>query len=85
MGDRDRPVGGGLVRAGDLDEVGPATSTLLHPTTDGSVVAGSSRQPAISPEAEDAGIPATIVRGAIDLVPTSRTPRCVRRGGGSGR
>jgi D-hydroxyproline dehydrogenase subunit beta len=59
----------GAVRAADLDEVGPATSTLLHPTTDGSVVAGSSRQPAISPEAEDTSIPATIVRGAIELVP----------------
>ena len=59
----------GAVRAADLDEVGPATSTLLHPTTDGSVVAGSSRQPAISPEAEDSSIPATIVRGAIELVP----------------
>ena len=59
----------GAVRAADLDEVGPATSTLLHPTTEGSVVAGSSRQPAISPEAEDARVPATIVRGAIELVP----------------
>jgi len=59
----------GAVRADDLDEVGPTTSTLLHPTTDGSVIAGSSRQPAISPEAEDAGVPTTIVRGAIELVP----------------
>jgi D-hydroxyproline dehydrogenase subunit beta len=59
----------GAVRAGSLGEVSAATSTLLHPTTDGSLIAGSSRQPAITPEAEEPGVPAMIVRGAIRMVP----------------
>jgi glycine/D-amino acid oxidase-like deaminating enzyme len=59
----------GAVRAGSLEEVSAATSTLLHPTTDGSLIAGSSRQPAITPEAEEPGVPAGIVRGAIRMVP----------------
>ena len=45
------------------------TSTLLHPVSDGTLIAGSSRQPAITPEAEEPGIPARIVRGAIRMVP----------------
>lgn len=57
------------VRAGSLEEVSAATSTLLHPTIDGSLIAGSSRQPVITPEAEEPGVPARIVRGAIRLVP----------------
>jgi D-hydroxyproline dehydrogenase subunit beta len=61
--------GEGPLLAGRFEETAAATSTLLHPSTDGSLIAGSSRQPAISPEAEDAGVPATIVRGAIRLVP----------------
>jgi glycine/D-amino acid oxidase-like deaminating enzyme len=59
----------GAVRAGSLDGVSAATSTLLHPTTDGSLIAGSSRQPVITPEAEEPGVPARIVRGAIRMVP----------------
>ena len=59
----------GAVRAGSLEEVSAATSTLLHPTTDGSLIAGSSRQPVITPEAEEPGVPARIVRGAIRMVP----------------
>lgn len=59
----------GAVRAGSLDEVSAATSTLLHPATDGSLIAGSSRQPVITPEAEEPGVPARIVRGAIRMVP----------------
>ena len=59
----------GAVRAGSLEEVSAATSTLLHPATDGSLIAGSSRQPVITPEAEEPGVPARIVRGAIRLVP----------------
>ena len=59
----------GAVRAGRLEEVTAATSTLLHPTSDGMLIAGSSRQPVITPEAEEPGIPARIVRGAIRLVP----------------
>jgi D-hydroxyproline dehydrogenase subunit beta len=59
----------GAVRAGELEEVSAATSTLLHPASDGMLIAGSSRQPVITPEAEEPGIPARIVRGAIRLVP----------------
>jgi D-hydroxyproline dehydrogenase subunit beta len=59
----------GAVRAGSLEEVSAATSTLLHPTSDGSLIAGSSRQPVITPEAEEPGVPARIVRGAIRMVP----------------
>jgi glycine/D-amino acid oxidase-like deaminating enzyme len=59
----------GAVRAGSLEEVSAATATLLHPATDGSLIAGSSRQPVITPEAEDPGVPARIVRGAIRMVP----------------
>ena len=55
--------------AGNLDEATAATATILHPTTDGSLVVGSSRQPAISPEAEDAGVAGAILRGAIRVVP----------------
>jgi glycine/D-amino acid oxidase-like deaminating enzyme len=60
----------GAVRADSLEEVSAATSTLLHPATDGSLIAGSSRQPVITPEAEEPGVPARIVRGAIRMVPT---------------
>jgi sarcosine oxidase subunit beta len=56
-------------RAGDVSAGEVATTTLLHPTTDGSVIAGSSRQPAILPEPEDADVPARIVRAAVRLVP----------------
>jgi glycine/D-amino acid oxidase-like deaminating enzyme len=59
----------GALRAGSLEEVSAATSTLLHPATDGSLIAGSSRQPVITPEAEEPGVPAKIVRGAIRMVP----------------
>jgi glycine/D-amino acid oxidase-like deaminating enzyme len=59
----------GAVRAGSLEEVSAATSTLLHPTTDGSLIAGSSRQPVVTPEAEEPGVPVRIVRGAIRMVP----------------
>jgi glycine/D-amino acid oxidase-like deaminating enzyme len=59
----------GAVRAGSLEEVSAATATLLHPATDGSLIAGSSRQPVITPEAEEPGVPARIVRGAIRMVP----------------
>jgi glycine/D-amino acid oxidase-like deaminating enzyme len=61
--------GAGPFVAGRFAEAVAATSTLLHPATDGSLIAGSSRQPAISPEAEDPGVPGAIVRGAIRVVP----------------
>lgn len=59
----------GAVRAGALEDASARTSTLLHPTTDGSLIAGSSRQPVITPEAEEPDVPARIVRGAIRVVP----------------
>lgn len=61
--------GAGPLLAGGFTESAAATATLLHPSPDGSLIVGSSRQPAISPEAEDAEVPATILRGAIRLVP----------------
>jgi D-hydroxyproline dehydrogenase subunit beta len=60
----------GAVRAGGLDDASAAISTLLHPATDGSLIAGSSRQPVLTPEAEEPGVPSAIVRGAIRLVPS---------------
>lgn len=59
----------GAVRAGRIDEVSATTSTLLHPASDGMLIAGSSRQPVITSEAEEPDIPTRIVRGAIRLVP----------------
>jgi D-hydroxyproline dehydrogenase subunit beta len=59
----------GAVRAGSLDDVGATTSTLLHPASDGTLIAGSSRQPVITPEAEEPAVPTRIVRGAIRMVP----------------
>jgi glycine/D-amino acid oxidase-like deaminating enzyme len=59
----------GAVRAGSLEKVSAMTSTLLHPASDGTLIAGSSRQPVITPEAEEPGVPVRIVRGAIRLVP----------------
>ena len=60
----------GAVLAGALEDASAATSTLLHPATDGSLIAGSSRQPVLTPEAEEPGVPNAIVRGAIRLVPS---------------
>jgi D-hydroxyproline dehydrogenase subunit beta len=60
----------GAVLARTIGDTSAATSTLLHPAADGSLIAGSSRQPVLTPEAEDARVPATIVRGAIRLMPT---------------
>ena len=60
----------GAVRADGLDDASAEISTLLHPATDGSLIAGSSRQPALTPEAEEPGVPSAIVRGAIRLVPS---------------
>ena len=58
------------MRAGGLEDASAAISTLLHPATDGSLIAGSSRQPVLTPEAEEPGVPSAIVRGAIRLVPS---------------
>jgi glycine/D-amino acid oxidase-like deaminating enzyme len=62
-------LGEGRVQARGFRDPGVATATLLHPTTDGGLIAGSSRQPAIGPEAEDPGVPARILDAAIRLVP----------------
>ena len=61
--------GTGQVRASELGSVSAATSTLLHPASDGTVIAGSSRQPVITAAAEDHGVPEAIVEGAIRMVP----------------
>lgn len=60
----------GALLASRLEETSAATSTLLHPVSDGSLIAGSSRQPVLTPEAEEPGVPAAIVRGAIRSVPS---------------
>jgi glycine/D-amino acid oxidase-like deaminating enzyme len=64
--------GTGAVLASGVRAAGPATATLLHPATDGSLIVGSSRQPAIAPEAEDADVPARLLDAAIRLVPSIR-------------
>ncbi|MGH2641975.1 MAG: NAD(P)/FAD-dependent oxidoreductase [Actinomycetota bacterium] len=60
----------GAVLAGAIENAVATTSTLLHPTTDGSLILGSSRQPVLTPEAEEPGVPRAILRGAIRLVPS---------------
>lgn len=62
--------GEGVVRAGALRRAGAATATLLHPTTEGGLIVGSSRQPAIAPEAEDPDLPARLLDEAVRLLPT---------------
>jgi glycine/D-amino acid oxidase-like deaminating enzyme len=64
--------GSGAVAAGRLRDAGAATATLLHPAADGTLIVGSSRQPAISPEAEDPLVPARLLDAAIRLVPSVR-------------
>jgi D-hydroxyproline dehydrogenase subunit beta len=59
----------GAVVASRLEDMTAATSTLLHPTSEGSLIAGSSRETALTLEAGEPGVPARIVRGAIRLVP----------------
>jgi glycine/D-amino acid oxidase-like deaminating enzyme len=59
----------GAVLARTMGDASASTSTLLHPATDGSLIAGSSRQRVLTPEAEDARVPAKIVHGAIRLLP----------------
>jgi D-hydroxyproline dehydrogenase subunit beta len=62
-------LGSGAVVAAGLRDAVPATATLLHPATDGTLIVGSSRQPAIAPEAEDPLVPARLLDAAIRLVP----------------
>ena len=46
---------------------GPNVGSLIHPTVDGSVLAGGSRQ--VTAEPEDPSVPALIARRAIELLP----------------
>lgn len=46
---------------------GPDVGTLLHPAVDGSLLAGGSRQGTAEPD--DPGVPATIARLALELLP----------------
>jgi glycine/D-amino acid oxidase-like deaminating enzyme len=56
-------------RAADLAAGGRGAEvgTLLHPTADGSILAGGSRQAASEPD--DPSVPSAIARGAVALVP----------------
>jgi sarcosine oxidase subunit beta len=58
-------------RASDLDGGFPQADvgTLLHPTPDGTVLAGGSRQAVVAPEPEDPGVPREIVRRATRWMP----------------
>jgi glycine/D-amino acid oxidase-like deaminating enzyme len=57
--------------ASDLDRgfPGPDVGTLLHPTPDGTVLVGGSRQPVVAPEPEDPAVPREIVRQATRWMP----------------
>lgn len=61
----DAPTGGSFAEDG-LRSVGGA---LLNPHPDGSVLIGSSREPAIGPEPADPDVPRRQVADAIELVP----------------
>jgi glycine/D-amino acid oxidase-like deaminating enzyme len=58
---RAADLGGGFPKA----DIG----TLLHPTPDGTVLAGGSRQPVVAPEPEDPSVPREIVRHATKWMP----------------
>lgn len=47
----------------------PDIGTLLHPTPDGTVLAGGSRQAVVAPEPEDPSVPREIVRHATMWMP----------------
>jgi glycine/D-amino acid oxidase-like deaminating enzyme len=47
----------------------PDVGTLLHPTPDGTVLAGGSRQAVVAPEPEDPDVPREIVRQATRWMP----------------
>jgi D-hydroxyproline dehydrogenase subunit beta len=48
----------------------PDVGTLLQQNPDGTLLAGGSRQPVITPEPEDPAVPRRILRAAIRLVPS---------------
>ena len=75
----------GAVLARTMGDASAATSTLLHPATDGSLIAGSSRQPVLTPEAEDARCRRRSCTARSGCCPRSPTPASVPRGGGSVR
>ena len=62
----DVPTGGSFAQRG-LRSVGGA---LLNPHPDGSVLIGSSREPAIGPEPVDPDVPRRQVAEAVELVPS---------------
>jgi glycine/D-amino acid oxidase-like deaminating enzyme len=47
----------------------PVVGTLLQPNLDGTMLAGGSRQPVVTPEPEDPAVPQRILREAIRLLP----------------
>jgi glycine/D-amino acid oxidase-like deaminating enzyme len=72
------------ITASDVAEgaVEPEVGTLLHPTPDGGVLAGGSRQfPAVH-EPEDHGVPREIVRRAIRVLPPLAEARVLQAGWG---
>jgi sarcosine oxidase subunit beta len=48
----------------------PDLGTLLQQNPDGTLLAGGSRQPVVTPEPEDPGVPRRILQAAIRLVPS---------------
>jgi sarcosine oxidase subunit beta len=65
------------VLAGEVagDAAGPILGSVIQQNSDGTVLAGSSRQAAYSNEPEDAAIPREIVRRVIRLVPAAEKAR----------
>jgi glycine/D-amino acid oxidase-like deaminating enzyme len=62
------PVGVGAVARAGWPE--PVVGSLLQPNPDGTVLAGASRQPVMTPEPEDPDVPVRIVRQAVRLLPS---------------
>jgi D-hydroxyproline dehydrogenase subunit beta len=50
-------------------DVGVGVGTLVHPSSDGTTMVGSSREPVVGREPVDAGVPRAILRRAIRYVP----------------
>ncbi len=71
VGESDLPDSIAPITARDLmsGEVLATVGPLLLQAPDGTLIAGSSREPALSSEPEDRTVPAAIVRGAVGLVP----------------
>jgi D-hydroxyproline dehydrogenase subunit beta len=65
-GASELPTAADVVREGLPD---PVVGTILHPSRDGSILVGSSRQTWLTPEPDDASAVRLLLAGAIDLVP----------------